>query len=505
MKTFRSAGSQQAALAQRAYQTTNPLSNWRLLKAGVPIACGLTGICLVTTDAYPKVSVTVENQMRIIRSDGIPDHTPGEFPNPGNPNRITQQRYEFRVPEQPKTAATTTPLGMYPFGVALNGVPFDPGAAEWWHRNRDSGWQYEALGSGVQLGIDEHHAHVQPTGAYHYHGIPMGLMKELPTTGPALLGYAADGFPIYGPLGYKSAKDAKSEMIELHSSYRLRQGTRPTGPGGIYNGSFVQDYEYVAGLSDLDECNGRFGVTNEYPEGTYYYVLTTEFPFVPRCFAGTPDDSFMNRGGSRRPGMRGGPPSDRRQFSQQSNPRDEAAEPRPREPQSRITEGFADSGRQQRGRQSPPPRPEQSDGFGPPQDGRQFAQSQEPFDDSHMPPPHLARHRGGRDPDAGPFGGRRFMPPPQSHKEDDNQPGPQQFQEDRFMPPPRPENAPGAEMGQGPRGRMRSQDRGYPPPRPRSEDAEIYDENNADEQRPNRHGANLSGKQQIGTCETNRP
>lgn len=56
----------------------------------------------------------------------------------------------------------------------------------------------------------------------------------------------------------------------------------------------MQDWTYVAGAGDLDECNGRFGVTPEHPEGTYYYVVTDTFPFVPRLFRGTPDPSFRH-------------------------------------------------------------------------------------------------------------------------------------------------------------------------------------------------------------------
>ncbi|MGB0733877.1 MAG: YHYH protein, partial [Pontibacterium sp.] len=56
----------------------------------------------------------------------------------------------------------------------------------------------------------------------------------------------------------------------------------------------------------LDECNGRFGVTNEYPNGTYHYVISTEYPYIPRCFHGKPDRSFMRGkgGGQRGEGMR---------------------------------------------------------------------------------------------------------------------------------------------------------------------------------------------------------
>ena len=60
---------------------------------------------------------------------------------------------------------------MQPFGVAVNGVVFDPGAAEWFNRDPRSGWQYEPLAGKINLGVDESFAHVQPNGAYHYHGM----------------------------------------------------------------------------------------------------------------------------------------------------------------------------------------------------------------------------------------------------------------------------------------------------------------------------------------------
>jgi hypothetical protein len=39
-------------------------------------------------------------------------------------------------------------------------------------------------------------------------------------------------------------------------------------------GYYAEDYEYVKGLGDLDEHNGRFAVTPEYPNGTYAYYVT---------------------------------------------------------------------------------------------------------------------------------------------------------------------------------------------------------------------------------------
>jgi hypothetical protein len=125
-----------------------------------------------------------------------------------------------------------------------------------------------------------------------------------------LIGWAADGFPIYTGKAHADPKDAKSELRKMKSSYHLKQGARPTqvnGPGGNYDGRFTQDFEYIKDSGDLDECNGRVGVTPEFPDGTYYYCIIAEFPFVPRAWRGTPDPSFSK--GDRPPGagMRAAP------------------------------------------------------------------------------------------------------------------------------------------------------------------------------------------------------
>lgn len=232
---------------------------------------------------------------RYIRSNGIPDHSTGQFPNAHNPNTISPQEYTFRVPENPRLTGSDHDYGHNLFGVALNGVPFDPGTAEFWDDDPGSGWNYEALSGKINLGIDQNHAHVQPNGAYHYHGVPMGfLLQTKKTAAGSLIGYAADGFPVY----YQSGK---------RPSYRVKTGARPSGPGGNYDGSFVQDYEYVPGSGDLDSCNGE--KTKEEPG--YRYYLTDQFPFVPRCLKGTPDPSFVKKephqhGGKRREGGRRG-------------------------------------------------------------------------------------------------------------------------------------------------------------------------------------------------------
>jgi len=176
---------------------------------------------------------------------------------------------------------------------------------------------------------------VQPTGAYHYHGVPVGLvelsMEDPDTPEMVLLGYAADGFPIYAHWGYSDVDDASSGLQVLTSSYRVKEGERTgdgqTAPDGAYDGKFAQDFEYVEGLGELDECNGRTGVTPENPDGTYYYVLTEDYPFIPRFFRGTPDASFAKHGG---PGGPGGPGEEGRPPRRGGAGRDDGSPPRRR-------------------------------------------------------------------------------------------------------------------------------------------------------------------------------
>jgi hypothetical protein len=284
--------------------------------AGVLVAAGVlvSGRILASRPARadPKqnrVEIKVEGDKRIIVSNGIPDHASGLFPNANNPFAIRPQRHRYTVSASPTPAATPVVMGFREFGVAVNGVPFDP-AGPFFQGSQGSGWEFDPLmpSIGAHLGTDEHNAHTQPSGAYHYHAMPRGLYERLVREAGGedkrmiLVGWAADGFPIYGPFAHAQAEDQTSPLQEMRSSYRLRAGARPTPPGGSFDGSFIQDFEYVPGLGDLDECNGRVGVTPEFPQGTFYYVLSREFPVISRVFRGTPDDSFLHPGGGPGPG-----------------------------------------------------------------------------------------------------------------------------------------------------------------------------------------------------------
>ena len=270
-------------------------------------------LLLIQTATAPasnsSVSIATEGEFRVIKSNGIPDHTPGDFPRRGNPNVIKPQSYSFRMPLKPKAAAEPIHRGGFWWGVAINGVPFEPGTGESWNNDMRSGWRYEAATGFLNLGLDEHNAHVQPNGAYHYHALPTGIVKEHggDEKNMLLVAWSADGFPVYTAQAYSDPKDAKSPLKKMKSSYQLKKGARPSvqgGPSGNYDGRFTQDFEFIKGSGDLDDCNGRFGVTPEFPEGTYYYCISADFPFVARMWRAEPDASFNK--GDRPPGAGGG-------------------------------------------------------------------------------------------------------------------------------------------------------------------------------------------------------
>ena len=257
------------------------------------------------SSAASEVSFTIDGKYRQVTANGMPDHATGRFPNRGNPNVIAEQSYAFRMPLDPAPPAGPIEEASqvrrdrgYLFGIAVNGVVFEPATGLNWtaeglrRGGRPGGWVHEAIGGSIDFGVDHANAHIQRTGAYHYHGVPVPMLRE---DRPTLVGYAADGYPIYGPLGYEDPADAGSALVTLRSSWRLKEEARPeppAGPGGMPDGRYTADWEYVSGSGDLDRLNGRFAVTPEYPDGVYHYVLTEAFPHVPRGFAGTPDRSF---------------------------------------------------------------------------------------------------------------------------------------------------------------------------------------------------------------------
>jgi YHYH protein len=236
---------------------------------------------------------------RALTANGVPDHDTGSFPNTNNPNTITAQTVSASLPLAPTPTSSATKVGIV--GYAFNGVKFDPstagtcsvanGATSCSLIGNTGTWNIEALGqTSFNFGVDGSNAHVQPDGAYHYHGMPEGFMLKL-AKGAAmtLVGYALDGYPVYARYGYSSAGNAGSALKVLTASYRIKAAADAGRPStATYPlGAFTQDYEYVAGLGDLDECNGRTGATPEFPNGIYHYVITDGYPYIQRCVKGT--------------------------------------------------------------------------------------------------------------------------------------------------------------------------------------------------------------------------
>ena len=269
-----------------------------------------------SVNEYSKYSWTSDGSDRILSGNGIPNHEVGTFPNSNNPNTIKEQVVNKRFTLCPSIISDSSIKVIGPaleIAYAINSVKFDPATAG---KCNDAGecslaqgqgsWNIEALGHDTfDFGDDMNHAHVQPTGEYHYHGMPELLIDFLgERQGMTIVGWASDGFPVYARYGYLDSNDLSSQVIALKSSYRLKNEpdfNRPMvltsligGPGqgstnpdiSIPMGAFTQDFEYIEGHGDLDECNGRFGVTPEFPNGIYYYMVTDDFPFFTRCLKG---------------------------------------------------------------------------------------------------------------------------------------------------------------------------------------------------------------------------
>ena len=117
-----------------------------------------------------------------------------------------------------------------------------------------------------------------------------------------IIGFAYDGNPIYGPYGFQDPLSDDSGIVRMSSSYVLN-ATRRGGPGTNQYplGTFTNDYTYKHKSGSLDENNGRFCVTPDFPEGVYAYFITInsdqvpQFPYIlGQNFYSLPVDSNYN-------------------------------------------------------------------------------------------------------------------------------------------------------------------------------------------------------------------
>jgi plastocyanin len=234
---------------------------------------------------------TVRSDERFIyvESAGLSLHSFGPLEANQYDPPLGPRAFSFRIPRYPRPAAVhlSAPLGI--IGVLATGVPiYNPiGAASYRDRNI---WHRDAVAASAKVSA-----------------LLPALTAATGRHSP-IIGFALDGYPIYGPFGW----DAAGNVRRMKSSYRLRpisrraalpDGTTLTpaqeGPGAgpdFPPGAFAEDYEFVNGSGDLDEFNGRFAKTPEYPQGTYAYFLATTdggaiaWPYLigPRYFGEAP-------------------------------------------------------------------------------------------------------------------------------------------------------------------------------------------------------------------------
>ncbi|KAG7377048.1 hypothetical protein PHYPSEUDO_012250 [Phytophthora pseudosyringae] len=190
------------------------------------------------------MSVAYTSTTVIVRSTGVPPAgSYGPFPNAYNPHTVHEQDYVFQFPRHPEASATRTLLPLdTPVGVMVNGVPFFAASSDVY------GGTVPDVKNPAYVLLDKCNGLVDAGGDYRYYASPDCLLNELGDRvgrPSPLIGFAFDGFPLYGPYG--------------------ENGQVPT---------------------DLDACSGRVG-----DDGTYRYHVTLAAPFLLGCFRGTPSTS----------------------------------------------------------------------------------------------------------------------------------------------------------------------------------------------------------------------
>ncbi|MCE3296952.1 MAG: hypothetical protein K0R65_2666 [Crocinitomicaceae bacterium] len=267
----------------------------------------------VQTVQYSGTSVYVS-------TNGIPAYITGPFLD-GNPSQATDQNAIFKFPLNPvENTGTPTATTMGNIGVFINGVAlFDYRDGVSWQSSSsslkggplggqgDNIWNRDAIVA-ERAGFDCSKGH-PAMGNYHHHQNPSAFNLDLAVISNVcdlytadglyaiddhahspLIGFAYDGFPIYGAYGYANT-DGTGGIVRIKSGYSLRNisvrthysdGTDVSDGPAVSTtyplGLFREDYEFISNASQdyLDEHNGRFCVTPEYPNGTYAYFCTVD-------------------------------------------------------------------------------------------------------------------------------------------------------------------------------------------------------------------------------------
>lgn len=262
-----------------------------------------------------------------VTTSGIPAYPTGPFLD-NNPSQASNQSAIFKFPLSPtKNNGTPTNTSGGNIGVFINGVAlFDYRDGVAWNTSTNSlcggpgrtpcpggpmttqAWNRDAI-LAEKPGFDCAKGH-PANGNYHHHQNPSAFKLDLNVISTVcnlydadglytidsakhspLIGFAYDGFPIYGAYGFKNI-DGTGGITRIKSGYQLRNITTRTthangtdvsdGPviSATYPlGYFREDYEFITHTNEadyLDDHNGRFCVTPEYPNGTYAYFATVD-------------------------------------------------------------------------------------------------------------------------------------------------------------------------------------------------------------------------------------
>ena len=267
-----------------------------------------------------ELEISFNNTLCFFHSDSIPNHDFNDS-SASFASDAKEVDTQLSVSRNPKSAKEPTAIAVNIItGIMLNGVVLDLAAAGCYQADHpradadgniaigctlNSLWALDPLSTDHKFGADAHNAHVQPGGLYHYHGNPNALFDDHPSTnGSPVIGFAADGFPIYGSYFYDSES---GKLTKATSGYTLKAGERAgpdsQNPGGMHSGIYTRDWEYTK-AGNLDACNGRT------VNGQYAYYVTDSYPWVLGCFSGTPHASFVKQRPPRRLGL--GRPSQNR-------------------------------------------------------------------------------------------------------------------------------------------------------------------------------------------------
>jgi YHYH protein len=224
----------------------------------------LTGTRAGSGYAAPAVAASCTSTQLIVTSNGMIGYT---F-EPKTPNALTAQDYTWKIPRNPRKAATTTSIvnTLGTLGFTVSGLPIYGPTEGPFPTN-------EAFGDPVYNNIlDSCGGHTGPQSEYHNHALNIAAACNLKKR--SVVGYALDGFPIYGRVG--CLNKACTKVATMTSGY-VKTGDPTSNAWSAYS------YKKSSRATVLDKCNGRVE-----PDGTYGYHATTGFPYIIGCYRGTP-------------------------------------------------------------------------------------------------------------------------------------------------------------------------------------------------------------------------